>query len=135
MENNLKHQILERAKNIPIFQTLGFEIVELDSGICKAVVKHEKKYDGIFESFHGGLLMTVADSISALAVLTMAGADAPITTTDMNIRFLAPVRSDVTATAKIIKYGRTMCPVAIELFDEKGIKAAIAQVNYMILRR
>jgi len=135
MEDNLKQQIIERAKKIPIFQTLGFEILELDAGMCKAIVKHEKKYDGIYESFHGGLLMTVADSISALAVLTMAGADAPITTTDMNIRFLAPCRSDVTAIAKIIKYGRTMCPVAIELFDEKGIKVAIAQVNYMILRR
>ena len=97
--------------------------------------KREKKYDGIFESFHGGLLMTVADSISALAVLTMTGADAKITTTDMNIRFLAPCLSDVTAIAKIIKYGRTMCPVAVELFDEKGIKVAIAQVNYMILRK
>jgi len=135
MDSILKQQILERAQKIPIFQTLGFEIVKLDAGMCKTVVKHEKKYDGIFESFHGGLLMTVADSISALAVLTMAGADAPITTTDMNIRFLAPCRSDVTAAAKIIKYGRTMCPVAIELFDEKGIKVAIAQVNYMILRK
>lgn len=135
MDNNLKHEILERAKKIPIFQTLGFEITELDAGFCKAIVKHEKKYDGIFESFHGGLLMTAADSISALAVLTMAGADAPITTTDMNIRFLAPCRSDVMASAKIIKYGRTMCPVAVELFDEKGIKVAIAQVNYMILRK
>jgi uncharacterized protein (TIGR00369 family) len=135
MDNNLKNQILDRAKKIPIFQTLGFEILELDSGLCKVTVKREKKYDGIFESFHGGLLMTVADSISALALLTMAGADAPITTTDMNIRFLAPCRSDVTAIAKIIKYGKTMCPLAVELFDENGIKVAIAQVNYMILRR
>jgi uncharacterized protein (TIGR00369 family) len=135
MDNNIKQQILERAKKIPIFQTLGFEILELDSGLCKVVVKREKKYDGIFESFHGGLLMTVADSISALTVLTMAGPDAPITTTDMNIRFLAPCRSDVTAIAKIIKYGKTMCPVAVDLFDEKGIKVAIAQVNYMILRK
>src|SRR3989304_1019175 len=135
MDNNLKQQIIERSENIPIFQTLGFELRELEQGTCKATVRREKKYDGIFESFHGGLLMTVADSISALAVLTMTGADAKITTTDMNIRFLAPCLSDVTAIAKIIKYGRTMCPVAVELFDEKGIKVAIAQVNYMILRK
>ncbi len=107
----------------------------MDKGICEALVKRDKKYDGIYESFHGGLLMTVADSISAFAVLTLAGADAAITTTDMNIRFLAPCRSDVRAEAKVIKYGKTLSPVAVDLFDSDNVKVAIAQVNYMILRK
>ncbi len=129
----VREDVLERINKIPIVNTLGFEFIELDNGICKAVVKHDKKYDGIFESFHGGLLMTVADSISAFAILTLTGADAIITTTDMNIRFLAPCRSDVTAEAKIIKLGKTLAPVAVELFDDSGVMVAVAQVNYMIV--
>lgn len=127
--------ILKRVNKIPIVSTLGFEFLEMSEGVCMAKVKRDKKYDGIYESFHGGLLMTVADSISAFAVLTRAGAEAVITTTDMSIRFLAPCRSDVTATAKIIKYGKTLSPVAVDLFDENGIKVAIAQVTYMVIRR
>lgn len=134
-EQNIKQDVLERIRKIPIVETLGFEFIEMDNGICKAVVKRDKKYDGIYESLHGGILMTIADSISAFAVLTRAGADAVITTTDMNIRFLAPCRSDVTAVATVIKYGKTLAPVAVDLFDEKGIKVAIAQVNYMIIKR
>ena len=135
IRQNIRKDVLDRIKKIPVVDTLGFEFVELDNGICKARVKHDKKYDGIFESFHGGLLMTVADSISAFAILTMAGADAVITTTDMNIRFLSACRTDVYAEAKIIKLGKTLVPVAVELFDDNNTKVAVAQVNYMILKK
>jgi len=131
----IREDVLERIKKIPIVDTLGFSFVEMNDGICEAVVEHEKKYDGIFESFHGGLLMTVADSVSAFALLTLTGADAPITTTDMNIRFLAACRTDVRAVARVIKHGRTLAPVAVELFDMNGTMVAVAQVNYMILRK
>ena len=135
MNSTINKEVLNRIQKIPIVQTLGFEFMEMADGVCKAKVKHDKKYDGIYESFHGGLLMTVADSISAFAVLTLAGADADITTTDMNIRFLAACRSDITAIAKVIKCGKTLAPVTIDLFDENGILVAVAQVTYMILKK
>lgn len=131
----IRHDVLERIKKIPIVETLGFEFNELDNGICEAVVKHQKKYDGIYESFHGGLLMTVADSISAFALLTLAGADTAITTTDMNIRFLAACRTDVRAVAKVIKHGKTLAPVAVNMYDMNNIHVAVAQVNYIKLNK
>jgi uncharacterized protein (TIGR00369 family) len=133
-EKIIRQDVLDRIQKIPVVNTLGFDFIEMDNGRCEAIVKHNKKYDGIFESFHGGLLMTVADSISAFAVLTLAGADAVITTTDMNIRFLAPCRSDVRAVAKVIKHGKTLAPVAVDLFDMNNVHVALAQVNYMILK-
>jgi uncharacterized protein (TIGR00369 family) len=96
-------------------------------------VPYDRKFDGVFESFHGGLLMTVADSAACFAVMTMTGPDEPMTTTDMNIRFLAPCRSDLTAEARVIKLGRTLCPLAIDLFDAAGVRVAVAQVNYIRL--
>jgi len=134
-ELNINKGVFERIKKIPIVNTLGFEFMEMTGGVCRAKVKYDKRYDGIYESFHGGLLITVADSISAFAVLTLAGANSDITTTDMNIRFLAACRSDVTAVANVIKCGKTLAPVAVDLFDENGVKVAIAQVTYMILNR
>lgn len=131
---SVKQDVLKRIKKIPIVDTLGFDFIEMDNGICEAVVKHDKKYDGIYESFHGGLLMTVADSISAFALLTLAGAEAKITTTDMNIRFLAACRTDVRAVAKVIKHGRTLAPVAVDLYDMNNVHVAVAQVNYIILK-
>lgn len=126
--------ILQRVRKIPIFDTLGFRLDELSEGFCRATVPYDHKYDGVFESFHGGLLMTIADSVACFTVMTQTGPDEPMTTTDMSIRFLARCVSDVTAEARIIKFGRTLCPVAVDLYDAGGIKVAVAQVTYMRLQ-
>lgn len=128
-------RVVARAKAIPIFQTLRMEFLECGDGLCRVKVPYHKAYDGVFESFHGGILMTIADSIACFAVLTLTGEEQALTTTDMNIRFLAACLSDVTAVARVIKRGRTMCPVAIDLFDASGLHVAVAQVNYMLLPR
>ncbi len=132
-ESKINQEVLARIEKIPIFKTLNFKIEELRDGTCTAYVARKKEYDGIFETFHGGLLMTIADSISAFAILTLTGSDKTIATTDMNIRFLAPCKTGVRAIAKIIKFGRTLCPVAIDLFDEENRLVAVAQVTYIII--
>ena len=125
--------ILARIKKIPIFDTLRMGHVVFGEGVAELRVPRQRIYDGVFESFHGGILMTVADSLACFAVLTTTPADQLMTTTDMNIRFLAPCLTDVVAKARVIKRGRTMCPVAVDLFDADGKLVAVAQVNYMLL--
>lgn len=77
--------ILERVRQIPIVDTLRIHIDECDEGSCKATVPRDPRYDGVFESLHGGILMTIADSIACFAIMTQVGPDEPLTTTDMNI--------------------------------------------------
>jgi uncharacterized protein (TIGR00369 family) len=127
--------ILARITKIPIFETLQMQAVEFDEGRCSLRVPRQRQYDGVFDSFHGGLLMTIADSAACFAVLTLTPPDQILTTTDMNIRFLAPCLSDVQVRARVIKRGRSMCPVAVDLVDESGTLVAVAQVNYMLLDR
>lgn len=129
----MEKALLARISRIPIVETLRMEILKFGDGYCEARVPRERKYDGVFESFHGGLLMTLADSTACFAILTLTGPDTRLTTTDMNIRFLAACLTDVTAKARVIKFGRTLCPVAVDLFDAKGQQVAVAQVNYMLL--
>jgi uncharacterized protein (TIGR00369 family) len=133
VDSHLQAAIQERVARIPISATLGMRGVVLEDGGCELVVPRLRQYDGVFESFHGGLLMTIADSAACFAILTLTSADQTLTTTDMNIRFLAPCLTDVRARARVIKRGRTLCPVAVDLFDMNGTLVAIAQVNYMLL--
>jgi uncharacterized protein (TIGR00369 family) len=122
-----------RLTAIPIFGTLHLRLGPAGGGVARLTAPYERAYDGIFASFHGGLLMTLADTCACIAVLTRIGADAAVTTTDMNIRFLAACRSDATAEARVIKIGRTLCPVAVEVSDAAGVLVAVAQVTYMRL--
>ncbi len=127
--------LLQRIFRIPIVKTLGMDFKELNEGICTVEVPHDKRFDGVYESMHGGLMMTVADSIACFAIMSRTGPEQAMTTTDMNIRFLAACLTDVTATARVIKLGRTLCPVAVDLFDSSGRHCAVAQVTYMLLDR
>ena len=108
--------------------------VQFGQGSCRIKIPYATCYEGVFESLHGGIMMTVADSVACFAIFTLTGADQRLTTTDMNIRFLAPCLADLTAEARVIKLGATMCPVAVDLHDDNGKLVAVAQVNYIRLR-
>ncbi len=133
LDSELHKAVMARTKEIPIVETLEFDIVSLEEGYCEMNVPRKLKYNGVFESFHGGILMTIADSAACFAILTKTGPYIQLTTTDMNIRFLVPCLTDVTAKAKLIKHGRTLCPVAVDLFDQGNNHIAVAQVNYILL--
>lgn len=125
--------VRERMHSIPIFKFLGLSQIRLGVGAMECTVTRNTELDGIFDSFHGGLLMTAADSVSAIVALSIWGADSRITTTDMSIRFLAPARSDVKLFAQAIKAGRTLIPVTVNFWRDDGALVAVAQVTYMRL--
>ena len=129
----LKNDIHTEINKIPIVATLGIQIISLLDGYCETKVQRKLSYDGVFKSFHGGLLMTIADSTACFAIFTKTGPFVKLTTTDMNIRFLAPCFTDVTAKARVIKLGRTLCPVSVDLYDENNKHVAVAQVNYILI--
>jgi acyl-coenzyme A thioesterase PaaI-like protein len=37
----------------------------------------------------------------------------------------------LTVRAEVIKFGRTLCPVSVDLFDENDTLVAVAQVSYI----
>jgi uncharacterized protein (TIGR00369 family) len=125
---------LKRMLEIPLFSFLPFEIVSAANGSAELSLEYKREFDGIFESLHGGFLMTLADTAACIAVLTKTGTDAMVTTTDMNIRFLSACRTKATAKARLIKFGRSLVPVQVDIFDAAGTLVAVAQVTYMRLR-
>ncbi len=122
-------------ERIPLFRTLHYRVDDLKPGEAAITAPYTPDHDGIFRSFHGGLLMTLADTTACAALLALTGADQVMTTTDMNIRFLAPCNSDATARARVIKFGRTICPIHVDLYDAAGKHVALAQVTYMRLEK
>lgn len=115
---------------IPVCQNLGFELVAVTQGCCTLKVPQPHRYDGIYGAFHGGLLATVADSVAWFAIATALGADELLTTADLNIRYLSSCFGAVTAEAEVIKIGRSLCPVAVNLRNDEGRHVAVAQVTY-----
>ena len=128
-----RRRILERIRAIPITNGLKFSIDEMTRGACALSMDRDRAFDGIFDTIHGGLLMTLADSAAAFAILTLAGADARMATTEMSIRFLAPARDRVTARASVMKAGKRMAYCESRIVDADGTLVAHATITYMIL--
>ncbi len=135
LDEQTTQAILARVSRIPIVDAFRMSFDEFDVGYCRMSMPRQERFDGVYQSLHGGLLMTLADSIACFAILTQTGPDEILTTTDMNIRFLSPCLSDVTAEARVIKLGRTLCPVTIDMMDAQGRKVAVAQVTYIRMPR
>ena len=83
-------RVRERALAVPISSARGLTLVSLERGVCRLAMTRDPRFDGIYRSLHGGLMMTLADSAGAFALLTVVDPDEAVTTTEMNIRFLAP---------------------------------------------
>jgi uncharacterized protein (TIGR00369 family) len=122
--------MMARINAVPMMHTLDLEVLRLDQGECEAKVKRKKEWDGIYETFHGGMLGVIADSITCFAILTSIGAEENVATTDFNIRFLRPCNTDVVCVGRVIKTGRTLCVSEAEVTDMNGKVVAIAQVTY-----
>ena len=126
-------ELRARFERIPIMRSLGLVLESAGKGTATMRLPYRRELEGVYESMHGGLMMTLADTVACVAVMTLAGTEAAMTTTDMNIRFLSACRSDCIAEATIVKFGRTLVPVDVKLRDEQGKLLATAQVTYMRL--
>ena len=86
--------MMARVNSVPMMHTLDLEILRLDHGECDAKVPRKIEWDGIYQTMHGGILATIADSVTCWAILTQIGAKEKVATTDFNIRFLRPCLTD-----------------------------------------
>lgn len=131
IDTNLLKDIYSKIDSIPAFKTLNVQIESISEGMCIAIVPHDQNFDGVFKSYHGGMLMTAADTIALVALLTKTGTKANFATTDMNIRFMRPCYTDVKVIAQVVKSGKTLSLMQVELFDLNDKLVALAQVNYI----
>ncbi len=134
IDPELQSQIEQIVAKIPLVKSLKIHLDGLESGVCRMSIVRDGTLDGIFVSLHGGIMMALADTAACFAIQTLIGVEDTLTTTDMNIRFLAPALGRVIAEAKVIKAGRTLCPCEISLVDEEGKLLAIAQVTYIRIK-
>jgi len=85
---------------------------------------------------HGGLLCTLADSVTGCAVHTTLDAGTGYTSIDITVNYLRPVTLDsgiLVATGRVIKPGRRIALAAAEVHDGAGRLVATATSNCLIM--
>jgi uncharacterized protein (TIGR00369 family) len=134
LDDATRRAIEARLQGIPLAKTLGVRLARLEAGECDLVLDDRRDLDGIFDSLHGGILTTLADSAIAFAALTLIDPGERITTIELNVRFLAPCRESVVAKSRVIKAGRTLVTGEVELRGlASGTLFATCGMTYMRL--
>ncbi len=77
---------------------------------------------------HGGVVHALADTAGGAAVISLHGRPTP--TVDIRFDHLAPARSDLVASAEVLRDGGSVAVAEITVEDETGEAVAVARGTY-----
>jgi len=135
-ENELDPARVARARtafaSVPYAKFLGLELGETKRGeasIHLEVRNELKQNQGVV---HGGAVASLIDTAAAFAVLTRLELDERVTTTDLTIHYLRPITAGrLTATARIVRGGRRLFVLSVEVTNEQQVLVATAVTSYI----
>jgi uncharacterized protein (TIGR00369 family) len=138
-ENGLDPARVARAHEafaaVPYARLLGLELGEVDQG---AVSIHLEVRDDLRQNqgvVHGGAVASLIDTAAAFAVLTQLEINEHVTTTDLTIHYLRPAGSGrLTARARIVRSGRRLFVLSVEVTNNQQILVATAVTSYIKLQ-
>ena len=119
-------------------QLLGIELVSTDTETQEIVMRLPFKID--FErlpdtgQIHGGVTSALIDVAGDFALIMLL--DRPVPTINLRIDFLSmAANTDLIATARVVRAGRSIGVVDIIVTDQAGKQIAIGRANYSTLER
>ena len=138
-EKELDPARLARAReafaSVPYAKLLGLELGEISGGqatIHLTVRDELRQNQGVV---HGGAVASLIDTAAAFAVVTELAAGERVTTTDLTIHYLRPVSSGrLSATARIVRGGRRLSVLSVEVRNEQQTLLATAVTSYIKLQ-
>ena len=132
-----KTAILDWMKNRnPFWSLLGMELVDVKKGWAKIKLPFNEKLTNAVGLMHGGAIFSPADSAVGMALIGLIDRDQNISTLEMKINYLKPVRgSAIIAEAKIIHKGAQTAIGDVEVRDENDALIAKGLATYAILKK
>jgi uncharacterized protein (TIGR00369 family) len=125
-------RVREAFDNVPFVHFLGIELGEVERG---AATLHLNVRDELKQNrgvVHGGVTASLIDTASAFAVLTLLEPDQTTTTISLTIHYLRPLlHGQATAHARILRGGRRVLTVSVDVLDESEALIATALTTYL----
>ncbi len=128
--------LIEKQRRVPIGETLGFRLVEVDEGL--AVFEAEAgpwAYNPI-GSVHGGWYAAVLDAPLGVALHTLLPRGVGYTTLELKVNLLRAVKPDtgvLRAVGKVVHRGRRTAVTEAQLEDAEGRLYANATSTCLII--
>ena len=129
-----KKRIQEALQKVPFAQLLGLELAEIERGTATfhlSVRDELKQNKGLL---HGGVIASLIDTAAAFAAVTLLEPGQSTTTVDLTIHYLRPLTEGrASAHARVLRAGRRMLVISVDVLDETEALAATALTSYLRL--
>ena len=120
----------------PFWSLLGMELMEVKKGWAKVRLPFNDKLTNAVGLVHGGAIFSPADSAVGMALIGLIGRDENISTLEMKINYLRPVKeSAIIAEAKIVHKGTQTAIGDVDVRDEHAALIAKGLATYMIMKK
>lgn len=132
-------RLIDRIKlgdtGAPVAKLVGFRLMSVDPGRAVFELDAGPQHANPMGTLHGGVLCDVADAAMGIAYASNLADGETFTTLELKINFLRPFRSGtLTATARVVKAGRTIGLAECDVTDADGRLIARAMSTCMTLR-
>ena len=123
-------ELTDLFNQMPYAKLLGIEVTEAEDGHAEGVLPFDDdlRSNPHGEVAHGGATYGLADTIGGAAVISLTQDVSP--TIDMRIDYLAPAKTDLHASAEVIRHGSSVAMARVEIEDADGTRVATAQGTY-----
>lgn len=126
-------KLINRGESSPLYQLLGMKIEKVEKSFARLSMKVEKKHTQFYDTVHGGVVATLADSAAAWAIFGLDNLEGNPVTVEMKINFLKPV-----CTGKLVAEARTIQEVSrifasdVEVKNEGSLVAKSLVTYYLV---
>ncbi len=84
---------------------------------------------------HGGVIASLADEAAWYAIRNHFTEERKCTTTELKVNYLRPIRGKkATGRAFLLRAGKTLCVIRVDVFDDERRLAATSIVTYLLLQ-
>jgi uncharacterized protein (TIGR00369 family) len=131
---DLLERLRARFHPWPLISGWGLTIESVEPGAAVMVLVPTKSViNGARGTVNGGVLATMADMVSALALSTAFDGAMPFATSDLHIRYLEPAFGLVTAQAEVVRLSARGAVLECRILAQ-GEVAALSTAHFTIKR-
>ncbi|MDP8255158.1 MAG: PaaI family thioesterase [Candidatus Alcyoniella australis] len=133
-EQTWRRLVTDIAQSSPFWSHLGITIEHIDNGYARLVMAQSEQLSNAGGVIHGGALSSLADSATAIAVLSLCDPQERVTTIEMKINFLTPAApGKCICEARVVRKGTTTAVCDVEIFDAQGAMVCKALITYAVI--
>ncbi|MFN2387854.1 MAG: PaaI family thioesterase [Thermoanaerobaculia bacterium] len=130
-----RRMIAGETPGAPVARLIGFVPRRIADGEAIFEMETDERHANPMGTLHGGILCDIVDAAMGMAFASTLAEGESFTTLELKINFLKPVwKTKLTATARVVKRGRTVGLTEAEVRDPEGDLVARSSSTCMVLR-